>query len=243
MWSRLLARLSALSRPPLGGHTCQVLGATGNAAFLFYLPGMSVKKPITAPTVTLVGTFAMALAFATPQAFAQSNGFKGVRAGVGLNVAESTSELASSGTTGTNTDTDNNFKLQIQYSLALSDTFLLGMGTHIGFGNLKAGNFSRGQARIKDSYALFIAPSYAINSNFLVYGKLAYLNATAQNALGKSINFDNGFGYGVGLKIMYTKNWFGQAELMINQYSDSASANETDNLKNGVYSLTAGYKF
>jgi opacity protein-like surface antigen len=225
----------------LGGHTCQVLGATGNAAFLFCLPGMSMKKRINTSTIALVG--AIAIAFATPQVFAQSNGFKGVGAGFGFNVAESTSELASSGTTRTNTDTDNNFKLQLQYNLTLSDSFLLGMGTHIGFGNLKAGNFSRGQARIKDSYALFIAPSYAINSNFLAYGKLAYLNATVQNALGKSINFDNGFGYGFGLQIMYTKNWFGQAELMFNQYSDSASANETDKLKNGVYSLTAGYKF
>jgi outer membrane immunogenic protein len=202
---------------------------------------MSMKKLINTSTIALVG--AIAIAFATPQAFAQSNVFKGVSAGVGLNVAESTSELTSGGTTRQNTDTDNNFKLQIQYNLALSDRFLLGMGTNIGFGDLKAGNFSRGQAKIKDSYSLYIAPSYAINSTFLAYGKLAYLNAKALNALGKSINFDNGFGYGVGLQIMYTKNWFGQAELMINQYSDSASANETAKLKNGVYSLTAGYKF
>ena len=200
-----------------------------------------MKKLINTSTIALVG--AIAIAFATPQAFAQSNVFKGVSAGVGLNVAESTSELTSGGTTRQNTDTDNNFKLQIQYNLALSDRFLLGMGTNIGFGDLKAGNFARGQAKIKDSYSLYIAPSYAINSTFLAYGKLAYLNAKALNALGKSINFDNGFGYGVGLQIMYTKNWFGQAELMINQYSDSASANETDKLKNGVYSLTAGYKF
>ena len=200
-----------------------------------------MKKLINTSTIALVG--AIAIAFATPQAFAQSNVFKGVSAGVGLNVAESTSELTSGGTTRQNTDTDNNFKLQIQYNLALSDRFLLGMGTNIGFGDLKAGNFARGQAKIKDSYSLYIAPSYAINNTFLAYGKLAYLNAKALNALGKSINFDNGFGYGVGLQIMYTKNWFGQAELMINQYSDSASANETAKLKNGVYSLTAGYKF
>jgi opacity protein-like surface antigen len=227
----------------LGGHTCQVLGATGNAAFLFCLPGMSMKKRINTSTIALARAFAIAIAFATPQAFAQSNVFKGVSAGIGLNIAESSSELTSGGTTRQNTDTDNNFKLQIQYNLALSDRFLLGMGTNIGFGDLKAGNFARGQAKIKDSYSLYIAPSYAINSTFLAYGKLAYLNAKALNALGKSINFDNGFGYGVGLQIMYTKNWFGQAELMINQYSDSASANETAKLKNGVYSLTAGYKF
>jgi opacity protein-like surface antigen len=128
--------------------------------------------------------------------------------------------------------------------MALNEKFLLGFGTHMGFGDLKAGKFGSSQAKIKDAYSLYIAPSYAIDNVWLAYGKLAYLNAKAENAFGHSVNFDNGYGYGVGLQVMYTKNWFGQAELMINRYNDkSLAGGETDKLKNGVYSLTAGYKF
>lgn len=187
---------------------------------------------------------AVACAFALPQVYAQSQGFKGLSAGVGFNVAESTSDLALGGTTRKQSDTDNNIGLQVQYNLAMNQSFLLGFGTNIGFGNLKAGQFARGQAKIKDSYSLYIAPGLVVNDSWLAYGKLAYLNAKAENALGHSVNFDNGYGYGIGLQVLYNKNWFGQAELMINQYNDkSPSPGETDKLKNGVYSLTAGYKF
>jgi opacity protein-like surface antigen len=187
---------------------------------------------------------AIACAFATPHVFAQSRGFNGLSAGVGFNVAESTSDLVAGGTTRTYTDTDNNFGLQVQYNVPMKDAFLLGIGANMGFGDLKAGKFTQGQAKIKETYALYIAPSYAIDNTWLVYGKLAYLNANAENALGHKITFDNGWGYGVGMQAMFTKNWFGQAELMINQYNDkSFGTTETDKLKNGVYSLTAGYKF
>ena len=187
---------------------------------------------------------AVACAFAIPQVFAQSQGFKGLSAGVGFNVAESTSSLSLANTTRSLTDTDNNFALQVQYNVAMSQSLLLGLGTNIGFGNLKAGQFVPGQAKIKDSYSLYVAPSVAISDTVLAYGKLAYLNAKAENAYGHSVNFDNGYGYGIGLQYLYTKNWFGQVELMINQYNDKSPApGETDKLKNGVYSLTAGYKF
>ncbi len=192
----------------------------------------------------LIIAAAVGCAFATPQVFAQSQGFKGLSAGVGFNVAESTSDVALGASTSSHTNTDNNFSLQLQYNMALNETFLLGFGTDIGFGDLKAGKFSTSQAKIRDSYSLYIAPSVAFNNVWLAYGKLAYLNAKAENASGRSVNFDNGYGYGVGLQVMYTKNWFGQAELMINQYNDkSLAGGETDKLKNGVYSLTAGYKF
>lgn len=191
----------------------------------------------------LIIAAAVASTFATPLVFAQSQGFKGLSAGVGFNVAESTSDLAMGGTTRSFTDTDNNFQLQLQYNVAMNNAFLLGFGTHIGFGDLKAGKFTNGQAKIRESYSLYIAPSYAIDNTWLAYGKLAYLNAKAENAAAHSINFDNGFGYGIGLQAMFTKNWFGQAELMINQYNDKSFVGETDKLKNGVYSLSAGYKF
>ena len=179
-----------------------------------------------------------------PAAFAQSNAFQGLGAGVSLNVADSTSEALVPGVFYKGTDTDNNFALQLQYNMALNDVFLLGFGGSANFGDLKAGKLGPvGQIKIKDAYSLYLAPGYAFNSTWLGYGKLAYLNANASSANGGSTKFDNGYGYGIGLQAMFTKNWFGQVEYMINQYNDKSSLNETDKLKNSVYSLTAGYKF
>lgn len=194
-----------------------------------------MKKPIIVS--------AIALAAVAPHAWAQSHGFQGLSAGLGVNIADTTSEAALAGLSFKASDPDTNFGLQLQYNMAVNDLFVLGFGGSANLGDLKAGKFGSSQAKIKEAYSLYVAPGYAFNNIWLAYGKLAYLNAKAENASGHSVNFDNGFGYGVGLQVMYNKNWFGQAELMFNQYNDKSYSSETDKLKSGVYSLTAGYKF
>lgn len=195
-----------------------------------------MKKPIIIS--------AIALAAVAPHAFAQSSSFQGFSAGVGLNVADTTSEAIVPGVSYKGSDTDNNFALQLQYNVALNEAFVLGLGANIGFGDLKAGSLgSVGQVKVKDTYSLYLAPGYAFNSTWLGYGKLAYLNANTSAAHGGSTQFDNGYGYGIGVQALFTKNWFGQAEYMVNQYNDKSYLNETDKLKSGVYSVTAGYKF
>jgi hypothetical protein len=189
--------------------------------------------------VTFISLAAMA-----PQAFAQSGNFKGLSAGVGLNGADTTSEAHLPAVSYKGSDTDANFALQLQYNMALNEAFLLGFGGTVNFGDLKAGKLGQvGQVRVKDAYSLHVAPSYAFNSTWLGYAKLAYLTADAVSANGGSTKFDGDYGYGFGAQAMFTKNWFGQAELMINQYDDKSSMHESDKLKSNLYSLTAGYKF
>ncbi len=192
----------------------------------------------------LIITSAVALAAVAPLAFAQSSNFQGLSAGVGVNVADTTSEAQLPSISYKGTDTDNNFALQLQYNMAVNEVFLLGLGASANFGDLKAGKLGLvGQIKVKDAYSLYLAPGYAFNSTWLGYGKLAYLNANGTSDNGGSTKFDNGYGYGIGLQAMFTKNWFGQVEYMVNQYNDKSSLNETDKLKSGVYSLTAGYRF
>ncbi len=192
----------------------------------------------------LITVSAIALAAAAPHAFAQSGNFQGLSAGVGVNVADTTSEAELPGVSYKGTDTDSNFSLQMQYNVALSEAFLLGLGANVGFGELKAGKLgSAGQVKVKDTYSLYVAPGFAFNSTWLGYAKLAYLYANTNSNNGGNVKFDNGYGYGIGVQAMFTKHWFGQAEYMTNQYNNKSSLNETDKLKSSVYSLTAGYKF
>lgn len=192
----------------------------------------------------LIIATAVFTAFIAPQVWAQSSNFKGLSAAVGLNVADTTSEAQIPAASYKGTDTDTNFALQLQYNTALNEAFLLGFGATVNFGDLKAGKLSKvGQIKVKDAYSLYVAPAYAFNNTWLGYAKLAYLNANAESANGGSTKFDDGYGYGLGAQAMFTKNWFGQAEFMINQYSDKSSLQETDKLKSNTYSLSAGYKF
>jgi opacity protein-like surface antigen len=186
----------------------------------------------------------ISLAAMAPQAFAQSGNFKGLSAGVGLNGADTTSEARLPAASYKGIDSDVNFSLQLQYNVALNEAYLLGLGTTVNSGDLKAGKLGLvGQIKVRDAYSLYVAPSYAFNNTWLGYAKLAYLFANAVSANGGSTKFDGGYGYGFGAQAMFTKNWFGQAEFMNNQYEDQSSLHENDKLKSKMYSLTAGYKF
>ena len=191
----------------------------------------------------LIIATAVFTAFIAPQVWAQSSNFKGFSAGVGLNLAKTSTDDAFGGKTKSVTDNDTNIALQVQYSVALNEAFLLGFGATANMGDMKAGKFGANQTKLKDAYSLYIAPGYAFNNTWLGYGKLAYLNASANNAYGDSIQFNNGLGYGLGTQMMFNKNWFGQLEYMFNEYSEKTYGSEKVKVKNDVFTLSAGYKF
>lgn len=81
--------------------------------------------------------------------------------------------------------------------------------------------------KLKNTWGISVEPGYYINSKFLAYLKLAYVNSSLQSSLycnasdqycanntassNKSIN---GFGYGVGGKYAITQNIYGAIDLM-----------------------------
>lgn len=179
-----------------------------------------------------------------PQVFAQSANFQGMSAAFGLNVADTRTEYAGGGISRSGSDTDSNVFLQLQYNAALNENIVLGFGGTVGIGDLKAGKLGTSQSKETGTYSLYVAPGYAFDSNWLGYGKIAYLNAQASTDAYGSANFDDGYGYGLGLQMLFNKHWFGQAEYMHHQYSDrSPSTGNTLKLQSDVYSLAAGYKF
>jgi hypothetical protein len=184
-------------------------------------------------------------ALAASQAFAQAKNFQGLSAGLNLGTADTTAEAMTGGLGGKGSNTDNNFSLQLQYNAAVTEMLVLGFGATANFGDLKAGTLTplSTQVKVKDAYSLYFAPGFAFGNGLLGYGKLAYINANAQTSTGSSTRFDDGYGLGFGLQALFGKNWFGQAEFMMNQYTDKAFPGETDKLKSGVFSLGAGYRF
>lgn len=195
-----------------------------------------MKKPIVAAAV--------AVALVTPQVFAQSANFQGFSLGLGVNLADSSSEVTGVGAPTKYKESDNNLALQLQYNVALNNVFVLGVGGTIGLGDLKAGNPGANQFKIKDAYSLYVTPGYAINNTWLVYGKVAYLTANWRDDMGHSISFDNGWGYGLGLQTLFSKNWVGQLEYVVSDYGDKAvgAANKVK-LKSDALTLGVSYKF
>lgn len=194
-----------------------------------------MKKILLAATV--------AAAFVTPLARAQAGSFEGLSIGLGITSADTTTEYVH-GTSLSSTGNDNNGVLQLQYSKAVNDMFLVGFGVTANASNAKAGSIGTTQYKVKDAYSLYLAPGFVFTRDWLGYGKLAFLNANLTDSAGHSYSFDNGWGYGLGVQAMFGKNWFGQLEYMVNQYNDrAAAAGDTVKLKSNVYALTAGYKF
>lgn len=177
-------------------------------------------------------------------AHAQSRYFQGMSLGLGLTSSDTAVDNSLGSTSWHASHTDNNSILQLQYSIAAGDSFVVGLGGSANWNNLNAGQSGPYSYTLKDQYSLYVAPGYALDDTWLGYGKLAYLNANVQRSPGTTQNFDTGYGLGLGVQAMFTRNWFGQFEYMVNQYNDrTPSSGETLKLKSNIYSLTAGYRF
>ena len=172
-------------------------------------------------------------ALATPLVFAQAKNFEGLSMGVSIANTKTTVENPTSSTDGTTTGLD----LNAQYTWALGQEFALGVGLTMGTGNNKAGTVGGSDINTKNRYALEVTPGFAVSKDVLLYGKIAYLNATAESA-GTSESL-TGTGYGLGVRGMVDKNMFWQVGYDLNQYQEKNNAKA----KSTVLSLGVGYKF
>lgn len=185
-------------------------------------------------SLTLIACTAMA----TPLVFAQAKNFEGLSLGATIANTKTTTE----DTTGANPSIDGTstgLDLNAQYNWALGQEFVLGVGLNMGTGNNKAGtNPSNGSdVTTKNRYALEFTPGVAISKDLLLFGKVAYLNATAESGIGSTSL--TGTGYGLGVRGMVDKNLFWQAGYDLNQYQEK----DNNKLKSSVFSLGVGYKF
>jgi outer membrane immunogenic protein len=192
----------------------------------------------------LIATAVAASCFAS-QAFAQAQNFEGFSIAGNLVITDSKAEVTSTIYNGSASDVSTNLGLQGQYTWALGDKFVLGLGAQLGLGDLGVGTLSGTTADLKGKNwsSFYVAPGYAVSNTLLVYGKLAAL-AVDIEAAGTKVPFD-GIGYGLGVQSYLNKNMFVQGEFMVNDYTDEKFPlfNEVDKYKNTQLSIGIGYKF
>jgi opacity protein-like surface antigen len=190
-----------------------------------------MKKLLIATTV--------AAALFSPQAFAQANNFQGFSVAFGVNLTNSDSTV-SGATIPTITQADGNADVQAQYSLALGDKFVIGLGASTAIADYKLA----ANANMKNSTSFFITPGYAVSDTLLVYGKLASLSGKFTVDVANLGSADmTGTGYGVGVKSKMNKNLFAQGEVVLNQYDDKRTPLSSFKHKSTFVSIGIGYQF
>ncbi|GAA4027165.1 porin family protein [Actimicrobium antarcticum] len=193
----------------------------------------------------LIVTAVAASSFAAPQAFAQTRNFEGFSAGINANYAKSRATFNSGGQSASTEDKSSNGSIQGSYGLPLNDKFVLGVGANAGLGDLDAGASNGISVKAKDMYSVYLEPGYRVTDTTLVYGKVAYQSMKGEiaGAGGSASDTFNGYGVGVGVRSMISKNVYWQAEITEVDYR-SKSLNGVDvEPKQTLGTVGVGYQF
>jgi len=200
----------------------------------------------------LIIAAAFATSFAAPQAFAQAKNFEGLSVGGSLNLASTTTEilydklsLNGIGQQATNAS------LQVAYSFAASDVFLLSFGGTYNLGDVDAGAITSGgdiaTLKLQNGMSLYVEPGFMLNDKNLGYAKVSYNRGSAKGQGGAtSITQDiTGYGFGFGMRTLLSKNLFLQVEVDRIQFGSVPFADTTTDYKSSATmgSLGIGYKF
>lgn len=178
-------------------------------------------------------TATLAVACATPVAFAQPTGFTGLYGQAGLGIATSNMKTTTQTTESNATELEtlkygeSNVAgtLALGYNYGFSNGFNLGANVFYNFNNSNAGGASESEgaevenlnARLKNIWGISVEPGYAFSNQSLGYLKLGWAQAssslqtttvTATESTNTTINFGttNGFLYGLGYKHLINKN-------------------------------------
>ena len=193
------------------------------------------KALILATVATLVGT----------QAFAQAKNFEGFSLGANVEVTKSTAD-ATGALTGSDSGNSTGLGLQAQYSFALGESFVMGIGASLGTNNR---NFTDASGALgvnsfsKNNTSIDFMPGYALSNTMLVYGKLSSVNGALQNDTAATSNSLSGLGYGIGLRSMLDKNTYFQVGYDSIKYDDIVASGVTTSPKTTNFSFGVGYKF
>jgi outer membrane immunogenic protein len=189
---------------------------------------------------------AACMALTTPVAFAQARFFEGFSLGANAEMQRSTVDVNATGLS--DSGNGSGLGLQAQYSFALTNQFVLGVGASFSTGNRNAAAASGplgADIYSKNNSAFELTPGYAVSDTVLVFGKISALSGTAQNdTLARSYSL-SGMGYGLGLRSMIDKNLFFQIGYDWNKYNDvtDSAVPVTFMPKSTLFSLGMGYKF
>ncbi|MDR7306720.1 outer membrane beta-barrel protein [Rhodoferax saidenbachensis] len=202
-----------------------------------------MKKILIAAAVTVA-------TLGAPQAFAQAKNFEGFSVGLNINSTASDTDISNSGGSVKATgQTSANGAFQVQYNLPLGSSFVLGFGGTYEFGDIDIGSSAIFSGKRKEASSVYIAPGFAINDSWLIYGKVASISAKFEStgaAIFTGKADATGMGYGLGFQKMLGKNLYLQAEYMQNKYNDQTivtSLTTQAKAEARTVSFGVGYKF
>jgi opacity protein-like surface antigen len=202
----------------------------------------------------LIFPVAFVAALAASSAFASAKNFEGFSVGLNANQVGPQYERSEGGpgyggSVTVNEVTNFDLGLQLQYDFAIGDKFLFGLGGDVRseqtHGNTVVIGNKFADAKITDSSSWYLAPGYVLSDKWLIYGKLAELNARLGKL--KGVEF-NGHGLGIGARYALSENWQLQAEFMRNSYKDKKFPSEyggsvVNKLHSTALSFGVLYKF
>ncbi|CAM8637013.1 Outer membrane protein beta-barrel domain containing protein [Comamonadaceae bacterium] len=180
----------------------------------------------------VIAAAAAAATLAAPQAFAQAKNFEGFSVTAAVNANNNSAELANK------VDASRaNVGVIAQYDFSIGSAFVFGLGASLGLNDFDIAS----NAKLQNANSIFIAPGIAVNSQTLIYGKVASVTAKADIS-GTSADI-SGVGYGIGARYLTSKNVYFQGEYVLNKYDDKKIATGTFKNQTGVLSFGVGYKF
>jgi opacity protein-like surface antigen len=220
---------------------------------------------MTNKTIKNCFTLALLASVATTPAFSQAKNFAGPSIAIGGGYSSQTASLKQSvvddnNISVTNGIGQNNFSalVDLSYGLELDKSFILSVGATYDLteSDIDIITFDNGylKSKLQDHYSLYLQPTFLVNNNTGIFGKLSYnlanyTGSILQNNVLRTASSDlEGWGYGIGAKTFLNNSTYIQVEGSYTEYSNYRAV--VDNAisfsgKPKILSalISAGYKF
>jgi opacity protein-like surface antigen len=204
---------------------------------------------MTNKTKTICCAVALLATTAATPALSQSKNFAGPSIAVSVSGIGSETNISipeddvNFGSTGA---TDIVYGLDLSYSAPIDNKFLISFGGNYDLNKQDAGNLvGVVTLKVKERYSLYVAPTFLISDNSALFIKGSYNKMKAEataDGESDSSNF-SGYGYGAGIKMLFDKNLYAQAELQIVDYDTKTDDGVKFDSKTTAGIISIGYKF
>ncbi len=189
----------------------------------------------------------------TAHAQNQNMNFTGPAIGVSLSAARNKVEYGGFLAGSESKKSDTVGRLDASYGFGLSPQWVLSVGATYDlnksdFGRVSyvSGGTQTVDAKLKDHFAVYVAPGYQVAPNWLVYGKLSLHHAKAEytdSGAPNGTTTHSGTGLGVGVATAFTKQIEGRFELEQVNYSRESGNLSTGKPKTSQATFYVGYRF
>jgi len=210
---------------------------------------------MTNKTIKICCTLALLASVATTPAFSQAKNFAGPSIAIGGGYSSQTAKLniAADGLSVDRGIGQNNFSalVDLSYGLEVDKSFILSVGATYDLTDSDVDIDVIIKSKLQDHYSLYLQPTFLVNNNTGIFGKLSYNFAKYTGfvkADGRSASNDlEGWGYGIGAKTFLTNSTYIQVEGNYVEYDTYSTIFDgtTFSGKPKVLSalISAGYKF